>query len=174
MTFSDLLQQQQSEGFPDLAGAEATATIPISERLVNDLLSQSLANNSRVREVRVTVEDGNRLTLHIKPGGPSFLPSIPVTLAIEDQPALPDRPTLALRLVIAAALAAMAGTFVPMVTSQLPPGVSMEGGDRILIDIRRMLAEQKAERWLDFITDLRVTTRAGAIVLDVRAKVGPK
>src|SRR5262245_9689463 len=144
MTLSDLLQRQQSEGFPDLAGAEATATIPISERLVNDLLSQSLANSGRVREVRVTVEDGNRLTLQIKPSGPSVLPSIPVNLTIEDQPSLPDKPTLALRLMIAAALAAVAGTFIPVLTSQLPPGISIEGGDRILIDLRRILAEQKA------------------------------
>ena len=122
----------------------------------------------------MTVEDGNRLTLQIKPSGPSFLPSIPVNLTIEDQPSLPDKPTLALRLMIAAALAAVAGTFIPVLTSQLPPGISMEGGDRILIDLRRILAEQKADRWLDYITDLRVTTRAGAIVLDVRAKLGPK
>ena len=55
----------------------------------------------------------------------------------------------------------------------LPPGITMED-DRIRIDIRRLLADRHQAEWLEYVTALRVTTRAGAIVLDVRVKVGPK
>src|SRR4030095_8797931 len=169
----DLLQRQQPDGFPDLAGSEAAATIPISVRLINEALSRSLSNSGRVREVHLKVEDGNQATAEIRLSGPSFLPAIPVRFSIEDQPLLPDRPTLGLRLMTASSLVAMAGSLIPALTASLPPGITMNG-DRITIDIRRLLAERKMEAWLDYLTDLRVNTRAGALVLEIRAKIRPK
>jgi hypothetical protein len=168
--FFELLQRQQADGFPDFAGTEASATIPISERVINEALSRRIPSDGRIREVRITVQDGNQATLEIRLSGPSFLPAIPVRVAIEDQPLLPDRPTLELRLQAAAGLLAMAGSLIPALTASLPPGVTMNG-DRITIDIRRLLAEQKMETWLNCLTDLRVNTRAGALVVDLRAKV---
>ena len=35
----DLLQRQQRDGFPDLGGSEVVATIPVSERLVNEAVA---------------------------------------------------------------------------------------------------------------------------------------
>src|SRR5262245_53381561 len=170
---NDLLKRQQAEGFPDLAGTEVAATIAVSARLVNEALSQSLSSGRRIREVLVKVEDGNQLTAQIRLNGPSFLPAIPVTFVIEDQPLLPDRPVLGLRLQKASSLMAMTASLIPAVAGMLPPGITLDG-DRIQIDIRRLLAERQMDAWLNFLTDLRVTTRAGAIVLDVRGKVGPK
>jgi hypothetical protein len=171
--FFELLQRQQADGFPDFAGTEASATIPISERVINEALSRRIPSDGRIREVRITVQDGNQATVEIRLSGPSFLPAIPVRVAIEDQPLLPDRPTLELRLQAASGLLAMAGSLIPALTASLPPGVTM-AGDRIRIDIRRLLAERKMEAWLDYLTDLRVNTRAGALVVDLRAKVRPR
>jgi hypothetical protein len=170
--FFDLLQRQQSDGFPDFAGAEASATIPVSERLINEAVSRQIPSDGRIREVRITVQDGNHATAEIRLNGPSFLPALPVSIAIEDQPLLPDRPTLGLRLMKASGLVAMAGSLIPALTASLPAGITMDG-DRITIDIRRMLAERKMEAWLAHLTDLRVSTRAGALVVDLRAKVRP-
>src|SRR4030095_17106299 len=144
----DLLQRQQPDGFPDLAGSEAAATIPISVRLINEALSRSLSNSGRVREVHLKVEDGNQATAEIRLSGPSFLPAIPVRLSIEDQPLLPDRPTLGLRLVTASRLVARGGSFVTSLSAFLPPGVTMDG-DRITIDLRRLLTERGFGAWLD-------------------------
>jgi len=170
---SDLLKSQQRDGFPDLAGSEVAATIPISERLVNEALSQLMPPGGKVRDVRLTIQDGNQIATEIRLGGPSFLPAIPVTIAIEDQPLLPDRPTLGLRLTKSAALAAMAASFMPSIASQLPPGIAMDG-DRISIDIRRILTERNMAEWLDYLTDVRVNTRLGALVIELRAKIRPK
>jgi hypothetical protein len=169
----DLLQRQQRDGFPDLAGAEIAATIPISERLINEAVARTLPPGGKVRSVLVMVEDGNQVTAEIRLSGPRFLPAIPMTFAIEDQPQLPDRPTLGLRLAKASGLVGMIASLFPSVASLLPPGVAMDG-DRILIDIRRLLIERNLESWLAYVTDLRVNTRAGAVVLDVRARIGPR
>jgi hypothetical protein len=168
----ELLERQQRGGFPDLAGAEVAATIPISERLINEAVAAMIPPGGKVRTVRATVEERNYVTAEIRLSGPSFLPPIPVRFAIEDQPQLPDRPTLGLRLVKASGLVAMAASLFPSVAS-LPPGIAVDG-DRIRIDIRRLLADRHLEGWLDYVTDLRVNTRAGAVVLDVRARIGPR
>ena len=171
--FLDLLQRQQRDGFPDLAGAEIVATIPISERLINEAVAAMLPPEGKVRSVRVAVEEGNQVTAEIRLSGPRFLPAIPVSVAIEHQPQLPERPTLGLRLAKASGLVAMVASLFPAIASLLPPGVSMDG-DRIRIDIRRLLAERNLEHWFAYVTDLRVNTRAGVVVLDVRARIGPR
>jgi len=169
----DLLQRQQRDGFPDLAGAEIAATIPVSERVINEAVAEMLAPGGKVRAVRVTMEEGNQVTAEIRLSGPSFLPAIPVRFAIEDQPQLPERPTLGLRLAKASGLVGIVASLFPSVGSLLPPGVAIEG-DRIRIDIRRLLAEQNLADWLRYVTDLHVNTRAGVVVLDVRARIGPR
>src|SRR4051812_34159402 len=143
-----LLQRQQRDGFPDLAGSEVSATIPISERLVNEALAEQMPPSGRVRDVRITLLDGNQLTAEIRLNGPSFVPAIPVSIAIEDQPLLPDRPTLGLRLMKSAGIAAMAASLIPSIAAQLPPGIAMDG-DRVTVDIRRVLAERHVAEWLD-------------------------
>ena len=169
---SELLELQLQAGFPDFAGTDVAATIPVSDRLINELIAGLLPDGGKVREVQIQTEEGNRVTVRIRLSGPTFLPAIPVTLAIEDQPHFPERPILGLRLSQPSRFVAMAASTLPTMVT-LPPGISMED-DRIRIDIRRLLADRNQARWLGYVTDLQVTTRAGAIVLDVRAKVGPK
>ena len=166
----DLLHRQTRDGFPDLAGTEVAATIPVSERLINDLIATLLPSGGRVRAVRVRAEEGNRVTAEIRLSV-SFLPAISVRFAIEDQPELPGRPTLGLKLAESSGLLARAASLLPSL-SALPPGIALDG-DRIRIDIRHLLAERNMEGWLEYVTDLRVNTRASAIVLDVRARIRP-
>src|SRR5262245_5823273 len=87
-SLADLLKLQQRDGFPDLVGTEIAATIPVSERLVSEAVSGLIPQGGRVQDVRITVQDGNQLTAHIRLSGPSFLPAIPVKVSIEDQPLL--------------------------------------------------------------------------------------
>jgi hypothetical protein len=169
-----LLERQQRDGFPDLAGTEVATTIHVSERLINELIAKLLSNGGKVREVRVRAEESNRVTAEIRVSGPGFLPAIPVRFAIEDQPELPKCPTLGLRLEKSSALIAKAASMLPLPSlTALLPGIGIEG-ERIRIDIRRLLAARNMEGWLDYVTDLRINTRAGAIVLDVRARIRPR
>jgi hypothetical protein len=171
-TVLELLQRQQRDGFPDLAGSEVAATIPISDRVLNELIAGLLSNGGKVRDVRLRAEEGNRLTAEIQLAGPRFLPTLAVRIAIEDQPELPARPTLGLRLAGPFGLVGRAASLLPSL-ALLPPGIALDG-DRLEIDIRRLLAERGMEGWLEYLSELRVNTRAGAIVLDVRARIRPK
>ena len=83
--FLDLLQRQLRNGFPDLAGSDVTATIPIADRAINELIAGLLPGGGKIREVNIESEVGNQVTAKIRLSGPAILPTIPVTLAIEDQ-----------------------------------------------------------------------------------------
>lgn len=168
----DLLHRQLRDGFPDLTGSDVTATIPIADRAINELIAGLLPAGGKIREVRIESEVGNKVTAKIRLSGPAALPTIPVTLAIEDQPDLPTRPVLGLRLSHASRFVALAASALPTMVT-LPPGITMDH-DRILVDIRRLLADRGLEGWLEYVTDLRLTTSAGAIVLGIRAGVGTK
>jgi hypothetical protein len=165
----DLLQRQQRDGFPDVAGSEVAATIPISDRLINAFVATLLPEGGKVRAVEVTAEDGDRLTLKVKLSGPSLIPAIPVMLAIEAQPELPERPVLGLKLAHASKFVSLAASALPAMVT-LPPGISMND-DRIRIDIRRLLAERGLDHWLGYMSSLRINTRSGAVVVDVRAGI---
>lgn len=168
----DLLQRQQRDGFLDLAGTEVAATIPITDRLINELIASSLPSGGKIREILVQAEEGNRVTARVRLSASSLLPAIPVTLAIEDQPKLPEQPVLGLRLSQASGFVALAASALPSMVT-LPPGISLDG-DRIRLDIRRLLAERHMEGLLEHLTHLRVNTRAGAIILEVRASINPR
>jgi len=165
----DLLQRQQQNGFPDLAGTDVAATIPVSERFINEMIAQLLSPGGKVREIRVRVEESNLVTAEIRLSGPNFLPAIPVKFAIERQPELPERSTLELKLMQSSALFAKAASLLPFLPAP-PRGIEIDG-DRIRIDIRRVLAERNHAGWLEHVMDLRLNTRTGAIVLDLRATI---
>ena len=48
---ADLLREQRATGFADFAGAQASATIPISDRLATRLIAGRLSPSSPVREI---------------------------------------------------------------------------------------------------------------------------
>jgi hypothetical protein len=166
-----LLKRQLQDGLPDLAGAEASATIPIADRLLTQAISSALTEGAPVREVQVRAEDGDRIGLRVTLARPSFLPPIPITLAIHEQPALPDNPVLTLRISQSAALVAMAERALRH--APLPPGVSL-AGDRIHIHIQTLLATRNLEFLLPYLTLINVHTRTGAVVLSLQARVAKR
>ena len=46
---------------------------------------------------------------------------------------------------------------------KLPPGITISG-EHIGVDLRRLLAERRLDSWLAYVTDLRLSTREGAVV----------
>jgi hypothetical protein len=167
----ELLQRQLRDGFPDLAGTEISATIPLSDRLINEVVAELLPKGGKVDQLEVQAGDGDQVAVKIRLSA-RFLPAISATLTIDEQPVLPERPFVGLKLSQSSRLLAVAASALSS-TVALPPGVSMEN-DRIRVDVRRLLAERHLEGWLEYVTALRVNARAGALVLDVRARINPR
>jgi len=160
-----LLHEQQASGFGDVAGAHASVTLPVSDRLVSRLVSQSLPPGAPIADIALRAQAANRLSARVRLTRPAFLPPITVNLAIEQQPALPDNPVFALRL-LSTGLLSFAGAAVRFL-NVLPPGIRLDG-DLIYVDIRTLLEHWGLAQHLRYLEHLEVTTEEGRVVVSAR------
>ena len=58
--FVRILMRQLASGFEDLRGADVSAAVPISERLLDELIQEALPRSSPVRGVHVAPQAGDR------------------------------------------------------------------------------------------------------------------
>ena len=163
-----LLREQQSDGFPDLAGTAVSAAIPISDQLISRVIAERIPSTAPVREVLLAAHAGNQITIRVRVTKPGFLPPIQMRLAIEQQPVLPGSPILVLGIVSQglASLAVNALKFVDV----LPPGVRVDGR-RFIIDLATLLERYGAAEVLTYLTDLKMTTLDGRVVVEARASL---
>jgi hypothetical protein len=164
-----LLRQQQASGFADMAGAQATVSLPLSDRLLNQVIAANLPPDGVLRHAELRVHAGERLTLRVTLAKPSFLPPLNVNLHIERQAQLPDSPVIVLKVSGAGGLMAMAGSAAGLANG-LPPGMRLDG-DRIYVDLDAMLRPHGADTLLDLLEKLSVTTVEGVVTLAFRARI---
>jgi len=163
-----LLREQQSDDFPDLAGAEAFATIPISDGLITRAIVQRLPPSAPIREFEVRAHAGDQFTVRVRLTKPALLPPVQLRLAIEQQPDLPTSPILVLR-VVSQGLAGLAVNALKFV-DVLPPGVRFDGR-RFIVNLATILERYNAVQALSYATDLSVTTVDGRFVVRARGAV---
>jgi hypothetical protein len=143
-------------------------TLPISERLLNEVLADALPQAAAIRDVELRPHAGNRLGVRFRIAAASFLPPINITLVIERQPELPDSPTLVLRME-RSGLLSVAGSALRFFDA-LPPGV-MIVDDRIHINVAALLAARGLAELLEYAEQLNVSTTDGSLVLTLRGVV---
>ena len=164
----DVFAQLRALQFADLKGARLAASIPVSERLLTALVAASLPPTTKIRDLSVHPQDGNRLTVRIKLPHADFLPPVAVNLLIERQPELPDSP-LILRLLTFPAIISMVGAAFSM-SSVLPAGIRMEK-DRVSIDLKALLERYGYADLIPLIRGVRVRTEEGRMIFEVDAGV---
>jgi len=166
--FVGWFRRQQASRFQDLRGAEASLTLPVSERLLNEAIAESFPRSAAVRELHVRPQAGDRFAVRARIGSSSWLPAINLGLEIDRQPDLPSSPVLVLRLETSV-LSALAGAALRFLGS-LPPGVRMEH-DRIFVDVAKLLEARGLAPLLAYVSELRVNTVDGAVVLFIRGRL---
>ena len=165
----DLLHEQQAGGFSDVAGAEASATIPLSDRLVTRLALEGMPPTAPVRELELRALDGNRFTARVRLVKPAWLPTVTVTLQIERQPRFPDDPVLILRLAAPGGLMSLASGAMKFL-NVLPPGIRMDG-DLVFVNLATLAASRGAGEYLQFVRGLELMTDAGRFVVRVQGAI---
>ena len=166
--FVGLFRRQQASGFEDLRGAEASLTLPVSERLLNEAIAESLPPSAALRELHVRPQAGDRFAVRARVGSSSWLPAINLGVAIDRQPDLPSSPVLVLRLKTSGLSALACAAF--RLLNALPPGVRMDA-DRIFVDVATLLDARGLAPYLAYVNELRVNTVDGAVVLFIRGQL---
>jgi hypothetical protein len=163
-----LFRRQLETGFADLRGASAAVTVPISERLLNDILSEALPSSGAVRDLHVSPKAGDRFQVRARLGSSTLIPPIRFHVVIDRQPDLPSSAVVALRLQ-ATGLMVLAGPLLRLMNA-LPPGILVKD-DRIYIDLRTVLDRYHLARYLEYLNELRINTVENGLVLTVQAGV---
>jgi hypothetical protein len=165
-----LLRGQQSDGLSDFAGAQADIVLPVSDRLITQVIAQRLprSGTGTVREFHLLAHPANRITVRVRLAKPAFLPPLQMTLVIDQQPALPASPLVALA-VESQTIAALAGTALRF-ADFLPAGVRFDGR-RFVIDLRTLLEQREAAGVLTWLTDLKLATDEGRVVVHARMMI---
>ena len=161
-------RRQLADGFSDLRGAEAAVTVPVAERLLNEILAESLPRSAAIRDLHVTPLAGDRFTVRARLGSSTLLPPVKLTLAIDRQPDLPAVPILILR-IEATGLMALAGPVLRLFNA-MPEGIRVEH-DRIHVDLRALARRYGADSYLDHLDEIRVNTVEGSLVLGIRGRI---
>jgi len=163
-----VLARQQASGFEDLRGAELSATVPMSERLLNEIIRELLPPAIPVRDLSVWPQAGDRFTVRAKVGASPIVPPLKIGVQIDRQPDLPSSAILVLKLEmgVLAAFAAPALRFL----DALPPGIHLDR-DRVFVDVAKLLEERGFGQYLQFIHHIEVHTTEGAVVATIRAGV---
>jgi hypothetical protein len=168
----DLLREQQASGFPDVAGAEASATIPLSDRLVTRLALEGKPPTAPISELDLRALEGNRFTARVRLSKPAWVPPMTLTLHIERQPRFPEDPVLILRLAGPGGLLSLASGAMKFL-NVLPPGVRMDG-DLVFVNLATLAANNGGGEFLQFVKGLEVTTEAGRFVIRASGAVPPR
>jgi hypothetical protein len=163
-----LLRQQQSDGFPDLAGTDVSVTVPVSDRLISRLVAERIPAGVPIREFDFSAHHGERMRVRIRLAKPAFLPPIHIMLSIERQLDLPTNPTLVLK-IASQGVASLAAIMLPFV-DVLPAGVQYTDG-RFIINVRTILERQNAADVLEYLTDVKVTTAEHQVIVRARARL---
>ena len=164
-----LLQAQRDAGFADLAGAETSVTLPVSDRLINRILADRLPRGGLVSAVDIEARAENQFSVRVRLGQSALLPPIRVVLAIERQPDLPAFPVIGLR-IVSPGIAALAGALVARFLRGLPPWVEFDGA-RLSIDLQAAAVSLGAAETFGYLRSLALTTAPGRVIVSIRASV---
>jgi len=161
------LRAQRDAGFADLAGAEASMILPVSDRLINRIIAERLPRGGVVSAVDVEALADNQFSVRVRLGSSALLPPIRVGLAIDRQPDLPAFPVIGLR-IVSPGIAALAGALVARCLRGLPAWLEFDGA-RLSINLQAAAVSVGAAEAFGYLRSLVLTTAPGRVIVSIRA-----
>jgi hypothetical protein len=165
--FARLFDQLVGDGFSDITGTDLSITLPVSKRLLNELVAAATPPSAPVRDLDLTPLDNDRFLLRGRIGSSALLPALRLNLEIDQQPVFPESPVLVVRLQ-GPRIMSLAGPLLRMIS--LPPWLRAEQ-DRLHVDLRVVAAQYRVDHYLKYIDELRVNAVAGTLVVSLRGRV---
>jgi hypothetical protein len=164
----NLIARQRADGFRGLTGSEAHAVIRVSADLLNEAVRLFAASARAVKEIAVQPRAGNSIDVRLKLAQ-TFVPTLNLTLTIEQQPRLPAHAELILRII---GVGGMLRFAAPAISSfgNLPRGMRLEG-DRLFVDLRALLSQHGQSELLNYAEQLEVVTEEGVLIVLAQLRV---
>ncbi len=149
--------------FSDLAGLTVDASVPVPERIINEIIQVSLQGNKNVTECHVSIGGQNKISAIIKT--PLWPWPINIKLKLERIVDIIGSPMVRASLennVLLGQLGAL--------IKALPNGINIHE-NQVIIDVRSLLETPEQRRILDLVKSIEIKTEQAKLILDIKIKV---
>ncbi len=155
-----IFQRLVQTNFSELPGLTVDASIPVSERLINELVTAAVQGNQSITSCRVSIEPQNRLDLHLKT---SIWPwPLNLKLKLFGSMDFTYSPTVRAFLENHVLLAKMGALL-----KALPPGITIFR-DQVSMDVEALITDPEQKRLLSLIKTVDIKTETGKLILSVK------
>ena len=159
----EIIQRLIRDHFSELAGLAIEATLPVSERLVTEIVGMAIRGNKTISYCRVAISRQNRISVNLKT--PRWPWPLELTLRLERSVDVTRSPVLLAQLENKVLLGRLGSFF-----KALPVGVKLRG-DQVFVDLRAFVREPEQRIFLEMVRVVEIKTEEGKAILDIRAGV---
>jgi hypothetical protein len=160
-----IIQKVIQNNFSDLHGATIDASIPLPQRLINELIAEAVKGNKNIASVRAAIHPQNRISVDVKT---TLLPW-PLNLKLKIDKAVDlasySSPKIRAWLENNRLLGSLGSMF-----SALPEGIKLYG-DQVVIDLGSFLRNPEQKKFLNLVRSVGIRTEEGKIILDAKLEV---
>jgi hypothetical protein len=155
-----IFQRLVDSNFSELTGLEVNASIPVPERLVNEIIAASLIGNKNLEYCRVSIGGQNRVTADIK--SPLWPWPFHLKLKLFREVDFSGSPKVRAFLENNVLLGKLGALF-----KALPEGIVFYQ-DQISVDLGSFLQTPEQKRYLQLVKAVEIRTETGTIIFDVK------
>lgn len=173
-----IVTKLKADNFRELRGARINAVIPLTENLLNEIVTRQARQSGVVEEMAIRLPGGNRLVLFVKARVPTkvFGIKIPVKKAIEMEVAhqVPLQPSPRLQLRIVEGLSGLEKTLISLleniISRSVPGEISMQD-DRLTIDFGALLRKKGLDFTAEMIEEVNIDGEAGKLIVSASLRI---
>lgn len=158
-----IFQRMVHNQFSELAGLAVDASIPVPERLVNEMVGALIRSNKSISYCRVSISRQNRVSINLKT---SMWPwPLELKLKLNRYVDLTGSPKILAQLENQVLLGRL-GSFFKV----LPQGVSIRGS-QVVVDVGAFLPSPELRQYLDLIESAEIKTEESRVIFDLKIRV---
>ena len=159
----EILQRLVRDNFSELAGLRVDASIPVPERLVNEIVGTAIRGSKNISYCRISISHQNRIAVNLR----TSLWPWPIELKLRLDRVVDFRRSPLLRAKLEnKVLLGRLGSFFKL----LPDGVHISG-DQIVVDLGAFLLAPEQKRFLELIKTAEIKTEEAKLIIEVNAAV---
>lgn len=159
----EILQRLVRDNFSELAGLRVDASIPVPERLVNEIVGTAIRGNKNINYCRISISHQNRVSVNLKT--PLWPWPLELKLRLDRIVDFRRSPLLRAKLENKTLLGRL-GSFFKV----LPDGLHISG-DQVIVDLRAFLLVPEQKKYLELIKTAEIKTEEAKVIIDITAAV---
>ena len=160
---NEIFQRIVANNFSDLEGLVIDASIPVQQKMINEIIDASLQGNQNIEYCQVSIGEQNRISINVKTTRWPW----PINLKVwvfksVDMTSFPKIRVLLENNAILGKL----GSFFKV----LPEGVKLYG-EQIVIDVRSFLKTEQQKKFLAMLKSMEIQTEKGKLIFNLQIRI---